>query len=316
MTDLTDDSFDYVLFHDEALSPSNGDPLGNLSIVHVPTNCACNRDITFVELRAVAHPLIPSSRIHQFVEPINTAFNTYGIKNCLQKSHALAQIFHESTDLKDTAEGVNAAVEQSNYGGYKGRGLIQLTGHDNYESYGSYKGQSFLGANRVFVEQPNYAADSAGWFWSMGNSSQVNLNDLADKNDIIAITIIINGGLNGFKERKRRLLKFFEVFHVATCLELSKAVYSDIENVNTLTSFSQSWIYAGNNKIKKGGCFAWGYWQDPEHPHTNHMAVSQPDSKEGYIRYLQVTASAPLLSARYGLGTVSHMNQIANAGSQ
>lgn len=39
---------------------------------------------------------------------------------------------------------------------------------------------------------------SAGWFWNLKK-----LNYLADKDDIKTITKRINGGLNGFEDRKK-----------------------------------------------------------------------------------------------------------------
>ena len=78
---------------------------------------------------------------------------------------------------------------------YRGRGYIQLTGHDNYMQYAAATATDALN-NPDLVSSPDGAALSAGWFWS-----KTGLNLLADKEDTIGITKHINGGLNGLQER-------------------------------------------------------------------------------------------------------------------
>jgi len=78
---------------------------------------------------------------------------------------------------------------------YCGRGLIQLTGKSNY--------QAFADSLEMNVEDvPEYlatfegAAQSACWFWESNN-----LNQLADKGDILTLTKRINGGTIGLEDR-------------------------------------------------------------------------------------------------------------------
>jgi putative chitinase len=78
---------------------------------------------------------------------------------------------------------------------YCGRGLIQLTGKYNY--------QSFANSLEMKVEDvPEYlatfegAAQSACWFWESNN-----LNRFADKGDIKGLTKAINGGFIGLEDR-------------------------------------------------------------------------------------------------------------------
>lgn len=73
---------------------------------------------------------------------------------------------------------------------YRGRGLLQLTGRTNYRAYGHEKDPESLAA-------PDLAADSAGWYWS-GEG----LNALADAGDFKGVTKHINGGYNGWTQRK------------------------------------------------------------------------------------------------------------------
>lgn len=78
---------------------------------------------------------------------------------------------------------------------YRGRGLIQITGRSNYEKCGEALGIDLLTRENL-LEQPLYAALSAGWYWQ-----QRSLNGLADKLDIARITRRINGGSIGLDDR-------------------------------------------------------------------------------------------------------------------
>ena len=78
---------------------------------------------------------------------------------------------------------------------YCGRGLIQLTGKQNY--------QAFADSLQMAVEDvPAYlatfegAAQSACWFWESNN-----LNQYADSGDILTMTKRINGGTIGLEDR-------------------------------------------------------------------------------------------------------------------
>ena len=77
---------------------------------------------------------------------------------------------------------------------FRGRGLIQLTGRDNYTAFGA--------ANNVDdLTLPKGAVDSAVWFYTVKH----NLNPLADTGNITAITKAINGGTTALDER----IKFY-----------------------------------------------------------------------------------------------------------
>jgi len=78
---------------------------------------------------------------------------------------------------------------------YCGRGLIQLTGKDNYTF--------FAGSLSITVEEAaeylqtfEGAAQSACWFWETNN-----LNQYADSGDILTMTKRINGGTIGLEDR-------------------------------------------------------------------------------------------------------------------
>jgi putative chitinase len=93
-------------------------------------------------------------------------------------------------------------VESSGEGWkYRGRGIKQLTGKENYERCGSGLGVDLVSDPDLLLD-PKYAALSAGWFWNKHN-----LNDLADKGDIETMTKRINGGLLGLDARKAAIQK-------------------------------------------------------------------------------------------------------------
>ncbi|HBP1226713.1 glycoside hydrolase family 19 protein [Pseudomonas aeruginosa] len=78
---------------------------------------------------------------------------------------------------------------------FRGRGLLQITGRANYRTAGVGLGQP-LEAEPELLEQPDWAALSAAWWWSTHG-----LNELADRGEFAAITRRINGRLNGQAER-------------------------------------------------------------------------------------------------------------------
>jgi putative chitinase len=91
---------------------------------------------------------------------------------------------------------------------YRGRGLIQLTGKNNY--------QSFADSIQTPVEQvPEYlatfegAVQSACWFWENNN-----LNQWADNGDILTITKKINGGILGLDDRIARYQRALQILGV------------------------------------------------------------------------------------------------------
>ena len=78
---------------------------------------------------------------------------------------------------------------------FRGRGCIQLTGHSNYFHAGKACGVDFV-MNPDLVATPQYAAMTAGWFWSTHNC-----NPLAENQDWIVLTKKINGGIIGLDDR-------------------------------------------------------------------------------------------------------------------
>jgi putative chitinase len=84
---------------------------------------------------------------------------------------------------------------------YRGRGAIQLTGHDNYKAFAASIGQSITDTI-TYLETLEGAIESAAWFWKKNG-----LNATCDADDIVAMTKKINGGTIGLEDRKAHYLK-------------------------------------------------------------------------------------------------------------
>ena len=169
-----------------------------------------------------------------FVPVLNTAMLRYQIVGAKRVAAFVAQIGHESGQLTRLVENLNYSAEglmktwpsrfdlvrataaarkpeqiaNIVYAGrmgntepgdgwkYRGRGLFQVTGRANYAACGETLGLDLIN-QPTLLEQLQYAAMSAAWFWSTRG-----LNTLADAGDFVKITRRINGGLTGQADRQ------------------------------------------------------------------------------------------------------------------
>jgi putative chitinase len=180
----------------------------------------------------------------KWLEPLQETFEKYQINTPKRQACFIGQCMHESGGFKflrenlnysakalmntwpsrfpdiDTAEkferqpekiankvysGRMGNTEDGDGAKYIGRGLIQLTGKDNYRAFGEAIGEDLI-ANPQLVEEPRYAALSAGWFWNKRG-----LNALADIMDITTLTVRINGGKIGIDDRIAKINKALDV---------------------------------------------------------------------------------------------------------
>ena len=165
----------------------------------------------------------------------------------IQLAHFAGQLAHESLDFKIVSENLNYSAERllqvfpkyfndknviiyarkpikianrvyanrmgngdENSGdGYKfrGRGYIQLTGKNNYSAFSKFIGEDCV-QNHDLVSQ-KYALESALWFF-FENKIFTLCKDLSD-DCIKKVTKKINGGLNGFADRKAKTLKYYNL---------------------------------------------------------------------------------------------------------
>lgn len=158
------------------------------------------------QLRKI-YQFAPLKRLEKFLEPLNQAMQEFEINTPQRIRMFLAQIGHESGELRyvreiASGEAYEGRIDLGNSQPgdgvrYKGRGLIQLTGRNNYMLCGQALGLPLL-QNPELLETPENAARCAGWFWYKNN-----LNSLADLGQFDKITKRINGGYNGKKDRDR-----------------------------------------------------------------------------------------------------------------
>ena len=121
----------------------------------------------------------------------------------------LAQIAHESDGFKTTREYASGAAyegrldlgntEEGDGRRFRGRGLIQLTGRANYKKFGDKLGIDIVSNPNLVEEFPLALEVSALYWFDRG------MNKLADEKNFELITRRINGGLNGYADRKRYL---------------------------------------------------------------------------------------------------------------
>jgi putative chitinase len=174
----------------------------------------------------------------KWLEPLLETFEKYDISTPKRQAYFIGQCMHESGGFKQLKENLNYSakglmatwpsrfpdidtaekyernpekIANKVYAGrmgntedgdgakYIGRGLIQLTGKENYANCGSAIGVDLV-ANPDLLATPKYAALSAGWFWN-----RKGLNALADVDDLDTITKRINGGLIGIADRKAKV---------------------------------------------------------------------------------------------------------------
>jgi putative chitinase len=79
---------------------------------------------------------------------------------------------------------------------YRGRGLIQITGLDNYRACSTGVKTDLLLVPEL-LEKEEYAMRSAGWFWKSRNCGKY-------AGDVERVTLLINGGKNGLADRQER----------------------------------------------------------------------------------------------------------------
>jgi putative chitinase len=176
----------------------------------------------------------------KWYKPLMDTFIKYNISTTQRQASFIGQCQHESNNFKTLQENLNysaeglmktwpsrfptkeiadqyarqpAKIAGKVYNGrmgntseeeaakYFGRGLIQLTGKENYDRCGKAIGVDLINQPQLLAE-PNYAAMSAGWFWN-----KAGLNDLADAQEYGQMTKRINGGTLGLDDRIAKITK-------------------------------------------------------------------------------------------------------------
>jgi putative chitinase len=180
----------------------------------------------------------------KWLDPINQALKKYALDSNRRIAAFIGQCQHESGNFKFVKENLNYSAESlmktwpsrfpdldtanqyahnqekianKVYAGrmgntedgdgfkYIGRGVIQITGKDNYKNCGEALGLDLLD-NPDLISEPNGAVLSAGWFWNKHG-----LNILADAQDYTNMTKRINGGILGLDDRVMKINKVLDV---------------------------------------------------------------------------------------------------------
>jgi len=193
-----------------------------------------------MDLKEALKNHVTDANVARFADHLAELMPKYGIDTPLRQRHFLAQLLHESGGFNAVRENLNYSVDgllktfprhfpnrqlaeqyakqperianrvyanrmgngdEASGDGWRhiGRGLIQTTGKDNYTA----TSRALFGDDRLLrqphlLEEPRHAVESACFFWKSNN-----LNALADRNDISAVTRRINGGLNGLADRQK-----------------------------------------------------------------------------------------------------------------
>jgi putative chitinase len=188
-----------------------------------------------VEILRDCLPEASIQNVELFADPIERTCQEFDIVTPWRTAAFIAQVGHESCNLKFVKENLNYSAqgllkvfpkyfdaetanrynrnaeaianrvyanrmgngnEASGDGWrYRGRGLIQLTGKHNYTKCGEGLNVDLI-SDPTYLESPEGAARSAGWFWNSRG-----LNTFADVGDIKNMTKRINGGFIGLEDR-------------------------------------------------------------------------------------------------------------------
>ena len=185
--------------------------------------------------------------LQKYVEPLNEVLEFYEINNPQRIAMFLAQCGHESGGFRIIKENLNYSAaglrktfakyfpndaianeyakkaekianrvyanrmgngDEASGDGYRycGRGLIQLTGKQNYQAFAKDMEMDFAEATE-WLSTEEGAVWSAGWFWDSRE-----LNQWADKGDILTVTKKINGGTIGLEDRKSHYEEALKIF--------------------------------------------------------------------------------------------------------
>lgn len=161
--------------------------------------------ISIEQLRKIM-PGCSYAKATQMISFLNAAMEEFAINSFLRQSAFLAQLAHESGQLKYMEEIASGSAYEgrkdlgNTHKGdgklFKGRGPIQLTGRANYKKFGDILGLDFISnPEQVATHQVGFRV--AGLFWKLNG-----LNKLADEENFKLITKRINGGYNGLAERQ------------------------------------------------------------------------------------------------------------------
>ena len=180
----------------------------------------------------------------KWLQPLNDTFAKYDISTPKRQACFLGQAMHESGNFKNLEENLNYSalglmktwpsrfpdldtadkyahnpekiankvyagrmgnIEEGDGYAFRGRGIFQLTGRENYANFGHNAAVDVL-SNPNLLSTPEYATLSATWYWNKRS-----LNQYADVMDVESLTKRINGGTIGLDNRKAQINKVLDI---------------------------------------------------------------------------------------------------------
>ena len=186
-----------------------------------------------------------------YVPALDAAMKEFSIDTPLRRAHFLGQMSFESGDLRGTEEKWGPTEQQKRYDAstglgrslgntqpddgerYRGRGLIWIVGRGNYSTYGAALGIDLVNQHDL-AARPDIACRTAGLFWRLKS-----LNQLADANDVQAITRRINGGYNGLTARTAAVDRAKKVLEAAAATASATSSPSALSPSDTVPPASE-----------------------------------------------------------------------------
>lgn len=190
----------------------------------------------------------------RFTEELNACFRRYEINTCIRKIYFLAQCYVESKYFTTTQEaGSETYLKSKPYYPFIGRGILQLThsgdkpGEAGYKQYFKYLGkEGYKTDYEILNKSLHYAVDVSGYFWYRGKLltdgdtlkskypnpkgtytifpkkkvdgyTSIDLNLVADDDNVKEVTFLVNGGQNAIDERINFTKEIKNIFNYEKC---------------------------------------------------------------------------------------------------
>lgn len=175
---------------------------------------------TIEDIKAIL-PNAKDAHLSVYAPFLNPLLSKYYITTPQRFGAFISQVGVESINFSDVIENASGEeyegrldignTEKGDGVKFKGRGLIQITGRDTYKACSrKLFGNDCLLQTPELITTPQYALESACWFWTYYKS----INEICDNSEdwhrsgphdyskIEWISIKVNGGFNGLAERK------------------------------------------------------------------------------------------------------------------
>ena len=180
---------------DRVCASGNGNPLDRLTVAKL----------------ARIYPRARPADLEVYLPLLRKGMAKAEINSCARAAMFLAQLGHESSELRFTQEISSGEAYEgradlgNNQPGdgprFKGRGLFLLTGRANYQAFAEAIGRpDVMASPSLLASDPELALETALYYWT-----KAKLNGYSDNDDIRLVTRRINGGYAGLEQRSAYL---------------------------------------------------------------------------------------------------------------